>query len=239
MIDANLEFKAREPFQTTHWSVVLAAGKDASAAAAQACEELCRNYWFPLYAFVRRQGNSPEDAEDLTQEFFARFLEHGYFSRADRQRGRFRTFLLTSMKHFQTEEWRRANRQKRGGGMTFISEGAENAESIYAAECRTELSPDRLFDRRWAEALLDRTLARLREDYKSTGRAEVYTKLELFLWGRQAELSYADMGTQLGLTEGAVKVAVHRLRQRFRELLRDQVAQTVDGADQGGGHRHR
>ncbi len=232
MIDAKLEFREREPFQTTHWSVVIAAGNGSSDAAARASAELCRIYWFPLYAFVRRQGNSPEDAEDLTQEFFARFLEKGSFGRADRERGRFRTFLLTSMKRFQTEEWRRANRLKRGGGVTFISDGVAQAESIYSTECRTELSPDRLFERRWAEALLDRTLNRLRTDYQSTGRSSIYTQLEVFLWGRKAELSYTEMAAGLGLTEGAVKVAVHRLRQRFRELLREEVAQTVDGAEQ-------
>ena len=219
-------------FNTTHWSVVLAAGGGASAAAQEALDKLCQSYWFPLYAFLRRQGRSPEDAEDLTQEFFARFLARDYFAMADRDCGRFRTFLLTSLKRFQTDEWRRGNRQKRGGGMTFISTAAAEAECRYSAEPSHDLSPDRLFERRWAEAVLEKVLSRLRLDYGSTGRAEVYSQLQQFLWGGQAELSYAEMGQRLGLTEGAVKVAVHRLRQRFRDLLRDEVAQTVESPNQ-------
>jgi len=219
-------------FNTTHWSVVMAAGAGGSESARAAIETLCRSYWFPLYAFGRRQGNSPEDAEDLTQEFFARFLARDRFALADRGCGRFRTFLLTSLKRFQTDEWRRGNRLKRGGGVTFVSTGAAEAESRYSAEPRHELSPDRLFDRRWAEALLERAMERLRQDYSSTGRADVYAQLQQFLWGRNAEMSYVEMGRHLGLSEGAVKVAVHRLRQRFREILRAEVARTVENPEQ-------
>jgi RNA polymerase sigma-70 factor (ECF subfamily) len=193
---------------------------------------LCGAYWFPLYAYTRRQGHSPEDAQDLTQEFFARFLTRGSFAKAERERGRFRTFLLTSLKYFITEEWRRNNRQKRGGGQTFIPLETEDAENRYAIEPREELSPDRLYDRRWAEALLERVLARLKQDYDSTGRTQVYSQLQQFLWGRQAEMSYSEMGDRLGINEGAVKVAVHRLRQRFRDLLREEVANTVETPDQ-------
>jgi RNA polymerase sigma factor (sigma-70 family) len=219
-------------FKTTNWSVVLAAGHGSSTAIQHALEELCRAYWFPLYAFARRQGNSPEDAQDMTQEFFARFLTRGYFALADRERGRFRTFLLTCLKRFMTEEWRKANRQKRGGGEIVVPFDTEDAETRYSTGPREELSPDRLFDRRWAEALLERVLKRLRQDYDSTGRAEVYQQLQQFLWGRGAEISYAEMGERLGLNEGAVKVAVHRLRQRFRDLLREEVANTVEKGDQ-------
>jgi RNA polymerase sigma-70 factor (ECF subfamily) len=219
-------------FNTTRWSVVMAAGAGSSESARAAVEKLCRSYWFPLYAFGRRLGNSPEDAEDLTQEFFARFLARDHFALADRACGRFRTFLLTSLKRFQTDEWRRGNRVKRDGGVAFVSTGAAEAESRYSAEPRHELSPDRLFDRRWAEALLERVLDQLRQDYSSTGRAGIYTQLQQFLWGRNAEMSYAEMGRQLGLNEGAVKVAVHRLRQRFRDLLRAEVARTVESPDQ-------
>jgi hypothetical protein len=137
-----------ETFKTTHWSVVLSAGHDSESVARQALEQLCQAYWFPLYAYVRRQGQAPDDAQDLTQEFFARFLERGAFARADRERGRFRTYLLTSLKRFLQEEWRRANRQKRGGGMTFVPLAGEDAENRYAAEPRDELSPDLLYDRR-------------------------------------------------------------------------------------------
>jgi len=221
-----------EAFKTTHWSVVLSAGHDSESVARQALESLCLAYWFPLYAYVRRQGHSPEDAQDLTQAFFERFLERGYFSHANRERGRFRTFLLSSLKHFLTEEWRRVNRQKRGGGREFVPFAPDDAENRYSAEPRNELAPDLLYDRRWAEAMLERVLARLRKDYDSTGRTEIYSQLQQFLWGRQAEISYADMAAKLGINEGAVKVAVHRLRGRFRDLLREEVANTVETPDQ-------
>ncbi len=222
----------QESFKTTNWSVVVAAGHGSSTAIRKALGELCETYWFPLYAFARRQGQSPEDAQDLTQEFFARFLERGYFALANRERGRFRTFLLSSLKHFLTEEWRRANRQKRGGGVSFTPFDPQDAENRYSAEPADDLSPDRLYDRRWAEALLERTLGRLKKDYDSTGRAAVYQQLQQLIWGPQARLSYAEMGQTLGMNEGAVKVAVHRLRQRFRELLREEVAQTVENQAQ-------
>ncbi len=218
-------------FQTTHWSVVLAAGEGSSVDAQDALEKLCKSYWLPLYAFARRQGHSVEDAQDLTQEFFARFLARGSFALANRERGRLRTFLLTSLKNFITQEWRRATRLKRGGvnGVVSLADAeTPEGENREAVDPREELSPDRLFDRRWAEALLERVMERLKHDYESTGRAAVYARLQQFLWGRQAEISYAEMGLCLGLSEGAIKVAVHRLRQRFRELLREEVAKTVE-----------
>lgn len=221
-----------EAFKTTHWSVVLSSGHDSESVARQALEQLCRAYWFPLYAYVRRQGLSPEDAQDLTQAFFERFLERGYFALADPERGRFRTFLLTSLKHFLTEEWRRTNRQKRGGGLALVPFATEDAEGRYAAHPLDELSPDRLYDRRWAEAMLERVMARLAKDYESTGRTAVYSQLQQFLWGGQAEVSYADIGAKLAMSQGAVKVAVHRLRQRFRDLLRAEAAKTVRAPDQ-------
>jgi RNA polymerase sigma-70 factor (ECF subfamily) len=212
--------------------VVLSAGHDSDSVAREALENLCRGYWFPLYAYVRRQGHSPEDAQDLTQAFFERFLQRGYFAQADRERGRFRTFLLTSLKHFLTEEWRRTNHQKRGGGQVFLPLVPDEAEERYTAEPRDELSPDLLYDRRWAEALLERVMLRLSKDYESTGRIAVYTQLQQALWGGHAEISYAEMGLRLGMNEGAVKVAVHRLRQRFRDLLRQEVANTVQAPEQ-------
>ena len=218
-------------FETTNWSVVLAAGHGSSSSIRHALDSLCQTYWFPLYSFARRQGNSPEDAQDLTQEFFARFLARGYFALANRDRGRFRTFLLSSLKHFLTEEWRRANRQKRGGE-SVVSFNFEDAESRYSIEPLEELSPDTLYDRRWAEALLERVLGRLSQDYNSTGRARVYEQLQQFVWGRQSEMTYAEMGERLGMNEGAIKVAVHRLRQRFRDLLRDEVEHTVENPNQ-------
>jgi RNA polymerase sigma-70 factor (ECF subfamily) len=221
-----------EAFKTTHWSVVLSSGHDSESVAQQALEQLCRSYWFPLYAYVRRHGHSREDAQDLTQSFFERFLERGYFARAERERGRFRTFLLTSLKRFLTEEWRRANRQKRGGNQTFVPFAPEEAENRYCSEPRDELSPDILYDVRWAGVLLERVVTRLRKDYESTGRTAVYTQLQQFLWGRQTELSYAEISQELGMNTGAVKVAVHRLRQRFRDLLREEVANTVEMPEQ-------
>ena len=215
-------------FKTTHWSVVLSTGDHSDSVAHPALEKLCQAYWYPLYAFVRRQGHSPEDSQDLTQEFFARFLNRGSFAKADPERGRFRTYLLTSIKRFLTEEWRRTHRQKRGGEQIFEPLESEAKERRYAAEPKDTLSPDLLYDRRWAEALLERVLAQLRRDYDSTGRAAVYAQLQRFLWGREEEISYAEMGQRLSLNEGAVKVAVHRLRQRFRDLLNAEVAHTVE-----------
>lgn len=215
-------------FKTTQWSLVLSADGSPGSASFRALEKLCQTYWFPVYTFVRRQAKSPEDAQDLTQEFFSRFLAKGGFSKADRERGRFRSFLLTSVKHFLTEDWRKANRQKRGGGQPALPIVGNEAESRYSAEPLDELSPDKVFDRRWAEALLERVMARLRLDYEMTGRAAVYQQLQQFLWGRDSDVSYAEMGERLGMNEGAVKVAVHRLRQRFREQLHAEVAETVE-----------
>ena len=222
------ENSSAEAFKTTQWSVILSAGAVSDSVSRRALERLCSAYWFPIFAYVRRQGRSPEDAQDLTQEFFARFLEHGYFARADRDRGRFRTFLLTSLKHFLNEDWKKSTRIKRGGLNALQPLSIDDAELRYAAGFRDTLSPDHLYELRWAEALLERVLHQLQCDYAATGRGEIYRQLQQFLWGRQAELSYADMGTRLGMNEGAVKVAVHRLRQRFRQLLHQEVAQTVE-----------
>lgn len=219
-------------FDTTRWSVVLRASDGAAGAAREALEALCAVYWYPIYAFARRQGRAAEDAQDLTQEFFARFLSRQGFSLANPDRGRLRNFLLASFKRFAAEEWRRANRQKRGGGATALSLDAERAEERYASEPQDGQSPDRVYERRWAEAVLARALEQLQRDYDSTGRADLYRNLQQFLWGREPTQSYADMGQRLGLAEGAVKVAVHRLRQRFRDVLREEVANTVDSPDQ-------
>ncbi len=210
----------------------MSAGHDSEGGGRQALEQLCKAYWFPLYSYVRRRGLSPDDAKDLTQAFFERFLEKGFFAMADPGRGRFRTFLLTSLKNFLHEEWRRANRQKRGGGKVIVPFASDDAEDRYTAQPMDELSPDLLYDRRWAEAMLERVTLRLRGDYESTGRTAVYLQLQQFLWGGNAEISYAEIGEQLNLNAGAVKVAVHRLRQRFRDLLREEVANTVRTADQ-------
>jgi RNA polymerase sigma-70 factor (ECF subfamily) len=206
---------------------VLAAGHSSVPGAQEALEKLCSTYWYPLYVFVRRQGNSPEDAQDLTQEFFARLLEKKYLRLADPDRGKFRAFLLKSLKHFLVNEWEKARTQKRGGGQWIIPLDAEIAEGRYAAEPVQGLTLDQVYEKRWAVTLIEAVLAVLRESYAAAGRLPVFETLKGFIWGDPAALSYAEVAPRLGLTEGAVKVAVHRLRGRYRELLRAEVAKTV------------
>ena len=214
-------------FATTHWSVVLAAGHGSSLGAQQALERLCRTYWYPLYAFVRRQGHSPEDAQDLTQEFFARFLAKEYFGRADPALGRFRSYLLACLKHFLSEQRRQAGRLKRGGGQAIVSWDSQTAEERYQSEPADPLTPEKIFDRRWALSLLEQALARLGDEQSAAGKQAVFAQLRDYLWGEGSGAGYAEMAARLGQTEGALKVTVHRLRRRYRELLRAEVAQTV------------
>jgi RNA polymerase sigma factor (sigma-70 family) len=215
-------------FTPTHWSVVLAAGGHTdSTSARDALERLCRNYWVPIYAFVRRQGHNPHDAEDLTQEFFARLLEKNYLADADRAKGRFRSFLLASLKHFLANEWDKAKAQKRGGGRVLISIDADAMETAFGAELAHELTADKIFERRWALALLDQVLRRLREEYTCDCKQKQFEQLKQTLTEASRSVPYAEIATRLGTSEGAVKVAVHRLRQRYRELLRAEIADTV------------
>ena len=172
-------------------------------------------------------GNSPEDAQDLTQIFFARLLEKNYFAKADRDRGRFRTFLLGSLKNFLVNEWKRAGRLKRGGDLTFLSFDANAAEERYAGEQIDETNPANDFERQWAVTLIEQVFTTLRREYASADKARLFEELKIFVWGDKALVAYAEIGRQVDLTEGTVKVAVHRLRQRFRELLRAEVAHTV------------
>jgi RNA polymerase sigma-70 factor (ECF subfamily) len=228
--DTPSDYRARTAqavFATTHWSVVLAAGQSSAPGAQEALEKLCRAYWYPLYVYVRRQGQTPHDAQDLTQEFFARLLEKKYLRLADPDRGKFRAFLLKSLKHFLVNEWEKARTQKRGSGQSFIHLDTDIAESRYAAEPLQALTLDQAYEKRWAVTLIEAVLARLRESYAATGRLPVFETLKAFIWGEPTTLSYADVAAQLGLTEGAVKVAVHRLRGRYRELLRAEIAETV------------
>jgi RNA polymerase sigma-70 factor (ECF subfamily) len=219
-------------FATTHWSVVLEAGNQESPHAREALEQLCRVYWRPLYAYVRKRGYSPDEAPDLVQEFFARVIEKNYFGAADRQRGRFRTFLLASMEHFLAKEWRRAHRLKRGGGQSFVSIDAQDAEGTWRAEPVDELTAEKLYDRRWALALLEQALGQLRAEYAGSGRGPVFEALAVVLSGDKPDVSYAELGARLGMSEGAVKVAVHRLRQRYGEVVRTQVGDTVSRPEQ-------
>ena len=192
-----------------------------------ALEELCRTYWYPLYVYVRRQTPTREDAEDLTQAFFARFLQKNYLAAISSERGRFRAFLLAALKHFLANEWDRANRQKRGGGATLVSLDWQDADTRYQIDPPDNLSPDKLYDRAWAVTMLERVIARLRDENTNEGKAGLFGELKPFLMVGKSAIPYAQVADSLKLTEGAVRVAVHRLRVRYRELLRDEVRQTI------------
>jgi RNA polymerase sigma-70 factor (ECF subfamily) len=206
---------------------VLAAGDPSTAGADAALAELCRTYWYPLYAFVRRKGHSPHDAQDLTQGFFARLLEKNYVAQAERERGRFRTFLLAALNHFLADEWDRSQRQKRGGGRKLISFDAASAEERYRLEPIEQLDAAKLYERRWLTTLLDQVLARLEQEFRDAGNSALFDGLRSSLLAEADGQSYAEIGARLGLTESAVKQAVHRLRRRYRELFREEIAQTV------------
>ena len=214
-------------FVTTHWSVVLTAGRNDTALAQQSLEHLCRVYWYPLYAYVRRRGHSAHDAQDLTQAFFARLLERHWVGDANRERGRFRTFLLTAMSRFLADEWDKLRAQKRGGGVTHVPLQLDTAETRYGHEPADELTSEQSYERRWALTLLDTVLQKLRTEYERTGKGELFAGLNSCLVGGRETQPYAELAVQLGMNEGAVKVAVHRLRKRYRQLLRDEIAQTT------------
>jgi RNA polymerase sigma-70 factor (ECF subfamily) len=217
----------RNAFCTTHWSLVLAGGDTQSPHAKEALEKLCRTYWYPLYAYVRRKGYQPHDAHDLTQEFFARLLARNYLSVTDRNRGKFRSFLLGSLEHFLAREWTKGHAQKRGGGQAVLSLDGADAENRYLLEPSHELTPDKIFDRRWATTLLDQAMARLRQECVATGKGGLFARVESSLSGQKGEATYAEIAAVLKMSEGAIKVAVHRLRRRYGELVRDEIAQTV------------
>ena len=219
-------------FATTHWSVVLAAGRPKSASYQQALETLCQTYWFPLYTYLRRQGYDSHQAEDCTQAFFAGLLARGGLRLADPKRGKFRSFLLTSLKNFLSNERARARAKKRGGGRKVLSLDFQNAESQYALEPRDELSPDKLFERSWALTVLARTMAHLQAEATSTNKQKLFDHLKVYLTAEKSSVPYRDVAAELDMTEGAVRVAIHRLRRRYRELLRDEIAQTVTSDDQ-------
>lgn len=218
-----------ERFSATHWSVVLAAGQVASPQAEAALARLCQTYWYPLYAFIRREGHDPHEAQDLTQDFFARFLEKNYLSNVDPRKGKFRSFLLASLKHFLANEWDRRQAAKRGGGHAHIPLDELTAENLYRLEPTHDYSAERVFERRWALTLLEQTLNRLREELASAGKSALFDALKVYLTGEKAVVSQAEVAARLRMSEGAVKVAVHRLRQRYRDLIRDEIAQTVAG----------
>ena len=219
---------SRSPvFLTTHWSVVLAAGRPDTKSAQYALTRLCQSYWYPLYAYVRRRGYSPPDAEDLTQEFFARFLAQNWVERADREKGRFRTFLLSAMSYFLSNEWDKARAQKRGGGVPLLPLEFDLAETRYSREPVDKMTPEQHFERRWVLALLEQVLNRLRGEYEQDGKAELFAALNPCLVGDRTSQPYAALAAKLGMSEGAIKSAVHRLRQRYRQLLREEIGNTV------------
>ncbi len=221
----------RAAFVTTHWSVVLSAQDPSSPQSAEALGQLCRVYWYPLYAHVRSLGNSPHDAEDLTQAFFARLLEKKYLGVAQPERGRFRTFLLMALKRFLANEWDRERAFKRGGGRTLAPLDRELAEQRYQTEA--ELCPsDRMYERRWALALLERTLSRLRAEFERAGKTAEFERLKAFLTVQKQEIPYATTAGELGVSEGTLRVMVHRLRKRFRELFREEIRHTVTSAEE-------
>lgn len=219
--------KRHATFVTTHWSVVLTARRSDTTRAQAALARLCQTYWYPLYAYVRRRGYGPHDAQDLTQEFFARLLAQNWLAQADRERGRFRTFLLAALSHFLANEWDKARAQKRGGAIQLVPLQLDSAEARYGEEPADPATPEQCFERRWALALLDEVLNRLRQEQVAAGAGELFDTLKPCLAGSRQAQPYAALAGKLGMTEGAVKVAVHRLRQRYRQLLREEIAHTV------------
>jgi len=214
-------------FLTTRWSVVLAAGRPGEARARAALADLCEAYWRPLYAYVRRRGHGVEDARDLTQAFFARLLEKNAVEGADPRRGRFRGWLLGALKHFLANEWDRAQAQKRGAGRVPLSLEFESADERLALEPAHELTPERAFERDWALSVLERAFQALEAEWTARGRRELFAALKPSLAGEPGE-SLRSIGQRLGQSEGAVKVAAHRLRRAFRALLRREIAETVE-----------
>lgn len=216
----------RAGFTSTHWSVVLAAGQGTSVQKSEALERLCRSYWYPLYAFVRRRGYAPHEAQDLTQSFFARLLDKEYLKTVDRTKGKFRSFLLASLEHFLANEWRRTQAQKRGGQVSFISIDDDSPERQYLQLTATGLTPEQIFEQQWATALLDQVLVRLRDEFKAEGKGEWFEQLKAYLTGER-QGAYAELATKLKTSEAALKMAVSRLRHRYAFLLRAEIANTV------------
>ena len=218
-------------FRTTHWNVVLTAAQKGSPSADEALAKLCKVYWYPLYAFIRRLGHTSHEAEDLTQEFFARLLDKNFLAGIKVEGGRFRSYLLTTLKHFLANEWNRAQTQKRGGGKIFFSLDEQDAETRYEFEPTDNVTPESIFERRWALTLLEQVMNRLAEEYMAEGKAKQFERLQIFLSGDKRSIPYVQTAADLGMSEGAVKVAVHRMRKRYGGLLRAEIAQTV--ASQG------
>lgn len=226
------ELACRPVFVTTQWSVVLSAGRSDTTRARAALESLCQTYWYPLYAYVRRRGHSPEDAKDLTQEFFARLLEQQSIANADPERGRFRSFMLGAMNHFLATEWAKLQTQKRGGGQKILSLDLVAAEQRFDLEPANNATPDKAFDKQWAASLLNEVLNRLEDAYRRDGKESLFMGLKQTLLGTRESQPYATLAKRLSMNEGAVRAAVYRLRKRYRELLRDEIANTVSSPEE-------
>lgn len=225
--------RAQGDFRTTHWSVVLlCAGGKQSTTAEAALAKLCRTYWYPLYAFVRRRGYPPPDAEDLTQDFFAHLLEKKILRVVDQRKGKFRSFLLASVKNFLANDWNRKQTAKRGGQHSFVSWDVQVAENRYRQEPTHPSAPESIFEKNWALVLLEQVQSSLKQEYLQAGKPQLYESLQIYLSGDKAEASYAELGAKLKMTEGAVKMAALRLRGRYRELLRKEIANTVAGPEE-------
>jgi RNA polymerase sigma-70 factor (ECF subfamily) len=219
--------KRNGDFSTTNWSVVLEAGRTDTGRAAIALERLCAKYWHPIYVFIRRRGSSHHEAEDLAQSFFSFLLEKETVKSADAKKGKFRSFLLASLNHFLLNEWDKRRTLKRGGHLEIVPLDEAAAEKRYHMDSVEQFSPEKLFDRRWALTIIEQVLTRLKQEYEATGKPELFSKLEAGLTGEITPGLYAEWAAALGMNEGAVKVALHRLRRRFGELLQSEVAYTV------------
>jgi RNA polymerase sigma-70 factor (ECF subfamily) len=220
------EATAPRVFATTHWSVVLAAGQSDTALAHGALEALCKAYWYPIYVYVRRKGHGPDEAQDLTQEFFAQLIRKEQLQLADRNKGKFRTFLLAMLDYFLAREWSRAHRQKRGGQF-LITSLDQLPEERYQLEPADQDTPEKKFLRQWALTVLQQTMNALEGECRANGKGVLFGEVKSLLSGERDGASYAEMSQRMGMAEGAVRVAVHRLRQRYGELLRNEIAQTV------------
>ena len=214
-------------FSTTHWSIVLQAQADSSPDAARALDALCRTYWVPLYSYVRQQGHSPHDAQDLTQEFFARFVGKDYLASVGREKGKFRSFLLKALNHFLADQRDRARAIKRGGGQTPVPLTEDEAERLYLANPGAGLAPDEAFEKRWATALLSEAFAKLQAESVAAGKGDRFERLKGFLEDGTDSGDYETLGAEMGLAANTIAASVHRLRQRYRELVRIEIANTV------------
>ena len=228
--DESLSPRGDARFGTTRWSMVIRAGDVNSADAGAALEELCKSYWYPLYAFVRKTGKSEDEAKDLTQEFFCRLLDKQRLNAADPARGKFRSFLLSSIKNMMLDEWKKGQAQKRGGGMTVLSIDEEDPEGRYRLEPKDETTPESLFEKRWAQTLVNKTIARLQAECEEQGKP--FEELKVYLLEPKGTVPFAETAAKLGTTETALKTSVHRLRRNYAAIFREEVAQTVDDPEE-------